>query len=142
MSHGIQILFNDCWLETHWLSYCIDVELSDICVDVALARSVETLLQRNLRAALEKQIVDAESTLTLEEILQFVTNLQHMEKSVKDIEIYIKELDLGDRKTSGKNKARRRMRELGTQLFQDMRRQAENGINPKINDKVYKNIYV
>ena len=118
------------------------MELSDICVDVALARSVETLLQRNLRAALEKQIVDAESTLTLEEILQFVTNLQHMEKSVKDIEIYIKELDLGDRKTSGKNKARRRMRELGTQLFQDMRRQAENGINPKINDKVYKYINV
>lgn len=112
------------------------MELEDVCVDVALARSVETLLQRNLRAALERTILDADHNLTLEEILQFVTNLSHMEKSVKDIELYIKELDLGDRKTSGKNKARRRMRELGTQLFQDMRRQAENGINPKINDKV------
>ncbi|CBY31642.1 unnamed protein product [Oikopleura dioica] len=108
--------------------------LIDVCVDVALAKSVESLLQRNLRVALEKKIMD--ESLTLEEMLQFVTNLTHMEKSVKDIENYIKELDHGDRKTSGKKKARRRMRELGAQLFQDLRRLAENGINPRLNDKL------
>ena len=91
-----------------------------------------------------------DESLTLEEMLQFVTNLTHMEKSVKDIENYIKELDHGDRKTSGifpqflycylmfegKKKARRRMRELGAQLFQDLRRLAENGINPRLNDRL------
>ena len=77
------------------------MELIDVCVDVALAKSVESLLQRNLRVALEKKIMD--ESLTLEEMLQFVTNLTHMDKSVKDIENYIKELDHGDRKTSGKN---------------------------------------
>lgn len=127
--HEILINFID---EAH--IYCIDVELSDVCVDVALAKSVESLLQRNLRVALEKKIMD--ESLTLEEMLQFVTNLSHMEKSVKDIETYIKELDHGDRKTSGKKKARRRMRELGAQLFQDLRRLAENGINPRLNDKL------
>ena len=92
--HEILVNFID---EAH--IYCIDVELIDVCVDVALAKSVESLLQRNLRVALEKKIMD--ESLTLEEMLQFVTNLTHMEKSVKDIETYIKELDHGDRKTSG-----------------------------------------
>ena len=69
-------------------NYCVDIEVENTCMDTALARSVENLLQRNLRQVLEKSINDPDKTL--HDTLQFITNLHHMDKSIKDIESYIK----------------------------------------------------
>ena len=50
-------------------------------ITIELSRSVESLLQRNLRMIMEQSInKDNAKHLTLSQILQFVTNLSYMEK--------------------------------------------------------------
>ena len=56
-----------------------------------LSRSVESLLQRNLRSIMQKQLT-RETSLKLAQILQFVTNVTHMERSVRDVEAYIRKV--------------------------------------------------
>ena len=52
-----------------------------------------------------------------------------MERSVRDVEHYIRKMTT----SSSSAPAPRRMREIGAQLFADLRRQAEGAIGPKIN---------
>ena len=70
-------------------SYAMDLEVDgNICVDSLLAKSVETLLQRNLREAMDKSI--SERIRSLDNAIQFIINLDHLDKSIKDVESYIK----------------------------------------------------
>ena len=67
----------------------MDLEVDgNICVDSLLAKSVETLLQRNLREAMDKSI--SERIRSLDNAIQFIINLDHLDKSIKDVESYIK----------------------------------------------------
>ena len=61
-----------------------------------LSRSVESLLQRNLRTIMEQSINrENAKDLTLNQVLQFVTNLSYMEKSVRDVETNIRSHSTG-----------------------------------------------
>ena len=65
-------------------------------ITVELSRSVESLLQRNLRTIMEQSINrENAKDLTLNQILQFVTNLSYMEKSVRDVETNIRSHSTG-----------------------------------------------
>ena len=67
----------------------MDLEVDgNICVDSLLAKSVETLLQRNLREAMDRSI--SERIRSLDNAIQFIINLDHLDKSIKDVENYIK----------------------------------------------------
>ena len=74
---------------------------------IELSRSVESLLQRNLRVTMQKQlsrnttlkvpkfkIIARKKTdiFQLSQILQFITNVTHMERSVRDVEAYIRKV--------------------------------------------------
>ena len=70
-------------------SYAMDLEVDgNICIDSLLAKSVETLLQRNLREAMDRSI--SERIRSLDNAIQFIINLDHLDKSIKDVEGYIK----------------------------------------------------
>ena len=72
----------------------MDLEVDgNICVDSLLAKSVETLLQRNLREAMDKSI--SERIRSLDNAIQFIINLDHLDKSIKDVESYIKVSHMG-----------------------------------------------
>jgi len=117
--------------------FCSDFLLTSPSeITVELSRSVESLLQRNLRTIMEQSINrENAKDLTLNQILQFVTNLSYMEKSVRDVETNIRSHST-DKFSEASRRAPRRMREIGKQLFEDIRRQAESIINPKINDEL------
>ena len=67
----------------------MDLEVDgNICIDSLLAKSVETLLQRNLREAMDRSI--SERIRSLDNAIQFIINLDHLDKSIKDVESYIK----------------------------------------------------
>jgi len=77
--------------------FCSDFLLTSPAeITVELSRSVESLLQRNLRTIMEQSINRENSKdLTLTQILQFVTNLSYMEKSVRDVETNIRSHSTG-----------------------------------------------
>ena len=84
---------------TKFLAYdfCSDFLLTSPAeITVELSRSVESLLQRNLRTIMEQSINrENAKDLTLTQILQFVTNLSYMEKSVRDVETNIRSHSTG-----------------------------------------------
>ena len=77
--------------------FCSDFLLTSPAeITVELSRSVESLLQRNLRTIMEQSINrENAKDLTLNQILQFVTNLSYMEKSVRDVETNIRSHSTG-----------------------------------------------
>ena len=77
--------------------FCSDFLLTSPAeITVELSRSVESLLQRNLRTIMEQSINrENAKELTLTQILQFVTNLSYMEKSVRDVETNIRSHSTG-----------------------------------------------
>ena len=77
--------------------FCSDFLLTSPAeITVELSRSVESLLQRNLRTIMEQSINrENAKDLTLTQILQFVTNLSYMEKSVRDVETNIRSHSTG-----------------------------------------------
>ena len=85
-----------------------------------------------------------ERTVSLEASLQLITNLIHMDKSIKDVESYVKVYDsvfsvfrfdfLGNRQARGYNYDVDEL--LHCRFFADLQRQSDQLVKPKINDRL------